>query len=89
MGRGPQFADGFAEAQRRLLGPTVFCVGGEAGAPETLKRTAALTLELLERSHRDQQLRRLCQDEALNRLGKAGGGSRMAASISQLLQSSE
>jgi len=24
-GQGPQFTAGFAEAQRRLLGPTVFC----------------------------------------------------------------
>ena len=85
VGRGPQFTAGFAEAQRRLLGPTVFCVDGEAGAPATLECTAALALELLERSHRDQQLQRRCQDEALNRLGKAGGGSRMAASISKLL----
>jgi len=89
VGRGPQFTAGFAEAQRRLLGPTVFCADGEVGAPATLGRTAALALELLERSHLDQQLRRRCHDQALNRLGKAGGGSRMAASISQLLQPSE
>ncbi|KZR83814.1 hypothetical protein MITS9509_03237 [Synechococcus sp. MIT S9509] len=89
VGEGPQFTAGFAEAQRRLLGPTVFCVDGEAGTATTLQRTAALALELLERSHRDQQLQRLCQDIALNRLGEAGGGARMAASISQLLRASE
>ena len=89
VGEGPQFTSGFAEAQRRLLGPTVFCVDGEAGAPGTLQRTAALALELLERSQLDQQLRRLCQDVALNRLGEAGGGARMATSISRLLQASE
>ena len=88
VGEGPQFTAGFAEAQRRLLGPTVFCVDGEAGAPTTLQGTAALALELLERSQLDQQLRRLCQDVALNRLGEAGGGARMAASISQLLRAS-
>ena len=89
VGRGPQFTAGFAEAQRRLLGPTVFCVDGEVGAPATLERTAALALELLERSHLDQQLQRRCHDEARNRLGKANGGNRMAASISQLLQPCE
>ncbi|WP_114994376.1 lipid-A-disaccharide synthase-related protein [Synechococcus sp. UW179A] len=89
VGEGPQFTAGFAEAQRRLLGPTVFCVDGEAGTATTLQRTAALALELLERSHLDQQLQRLCQDVALNRLGEAGGGARMAASISQLLRASE
>ena len=88
-GRGPQFTPGFAEAQRRLLGPTVFCVDGEAGAPTTLKSTAALALELLERSHLDLQLQSLCQDIALKRLGEAGGGARMAKSISRLLRASE
>ncbi len=89
VGRGPQFTPGFAEAQRRLLGPTVFCAAGEAGVVSTLERTAAMALDLLERSHHDRQLQLRCQREALNRLGTAGGGSRMAASISQLLQSSE
>ena len=89
VGHGPQFTPGFAEAQRRLLGPTVFCAAGEAGAASTLERTAAMALELLERSHHDHQLQHRCQQEALNRLGTAGGGSRMAASISQLLRSSE
>ena len=88
-GRGPQFTPGFAEAQRRLLGPTVFCVDGEAGAPTTLKSTAALALELLERSHLDHRLQSLCQDIALKRLGEAGGGARMAKSISRLLRASE
>ena len=86
VGRGPQFTAGFAEAQRRLLGPTVFCADGETGSQATLERTAAMALELLERCHLDQQLQRSCQHEALNRLGTAGGGARMAASISQLLR---
>ena len=88
VGRGPQFTAGFAEAQRRLLGPTVFCAEGEAGSQSTLERTAALALELLERSHLDRQLRQRCQHEAQNRLGTAGGGARMASSISQLLRAS-
>ena len=88
VGRGPQFTAGFAEAQRRLLGPTVFCADGDAGEPDTLKATAQLAVELLKRSRSDRALHRSCQREALNRLGASGGGGRMAASISALLQPS-
>ena len=88
VGQGPQFTEGFAEAQRRLLGPSVFCAPGEAGDPVTLECTAQMVLDLLERSHQDAELRSICDREAMNRLGPAGGGSRMAASISRLLQTS-
>ncbi len=88
VGQGPQFTQGFAEAQRRLLGPTVFCAEGDAGEPATLTRTAQMVLDLLERSRNDAALKLLCDREATNRLGSAGGGSRMAMSISRLLQSS-
>ena len=87
-GQGPQFTEGFAEAQRRLLGPSVFCAPGEAGDPVTLECTAQMVLDLLERNHQDAELRSICDREAMNRLGPAGGGSRMAASISRLLQAS-
>ena len=85
VGQGPQFTEGFAEAQRRLLGPTVFCAPGEAGDPVTLARTAQMVLDLVERIHQDADLRSICDREAVNRLGPAGGGGRMAASISRLL----
>ena len=85
VGQGPQFTEGFAEAQRRLLGPTVFCAPGEAGDPVTLARTAQMVLDLVERIHQDADLKSVCDREAVNRLGPAGGGGRMAASISRLL----
>ncbi|NDE22365.1 MAG: hypothetical protein EBZ96_05725, partial [Synechococcaceae bacterium WB9_3_282] len=46
-GHGPQFTEGFAEAQRRLLGPALFCAPGPAGAPETLGASAKLLLALM------------------------------------------
>jgi uncharacterized protein (TIGR03492 family) len=84
-GQGPQFTAAFAEAQRRLLGPTVFCADGESGSREALEGTAELAMALLDRARRDPDLQQQCQEEAKSRLGKAGGGPRMAAAICALL----
>jgi uncharacterized protein (TIGR03492 family) len=84
-GQGPQFTAAFAEAQRRLLGPTVFCANGESGSREALERTAELAMALIERARRDPGLQKQCQMEAKRRLGDAGGGLRMAAAIDALL----
>ena len=84
-GRGPQFTAAFAEAQRRLLGPTVFCAPGKSGSHEALEATAELAMVLLERSQMDHGLQQQCQVEAKRRLGEAGGGPKMAVAISALL----
>jgi len=87
-GQGPQFTAGFAEAQRRLLGPTVFCATAPREGEELLKATAKLAIELLERSVNDPDLRRHCREHAMQRLGPQGGGRKMAGLISGLLQKS-
>jgi len=84
-GQGPQFTAAFAEAQRRLLGPTVFCADGESGSREALEGTAELAMALLDRARRDPDLQQQCKKEAKWRLGDAGGGPRMAAAICSLL----
>ena len=84
-GQGPQFTAAFAEAQRRLLGPTVFCASEEPCSLEALATTAELAMALLERSRRDPGLLQQCREEAKLRLGEAGGGLRMAAAIDALL----
>ena len=86
-GAGPQFTASFAEAQRRLLGPTVFCAEGASGKQATVLATARLVLDLLERSVQDQQLQRLCRQQADERLGSMGGAEQMATAISALLTS--
>lgn len=92
VGEGPQFTPEFAEAQRRLLGPTVFCAKGPVGSPDTLKATAALALELLERSVSDPDLQEHCRREATRRLGSMGGAAgrsgaaRIAEAIDDQLQ---
>ena len=83
-GRGPQFTAAFAEAQRRLLGPTVFCAPGETGSTRNLEESARLALELLNRSQTDPELQQQCRLEAERRLGSRGGGRRMAEAISAL-----
>jgi uncharacterized protein (TIGR03492 family) len=86
-GGGPQFTPGFAEAQRRLLGPGVVCAPGPAGGEATLMASAALAAALLQRQAEPQgdpewgrQLRRL----AWERIGPPGGSVRLAAAIMEL-----
>ncbi len=89
-GHGPQFTAGFAEAQRRLLGPGVFCAPGPCGTAPTLKASAELAGDLLAR---------LCDPEqgpawkaelgriGRQRIGTPGGSERMATAIMELLRS--
>jgi hypothetical protein len=65
----------------------VFCVEGESGEQATVLATARLVLDLLERSVQDQQLQRLCRQQAAERLGSMGGAEQMATAISALLTS--
>ena len=86
-GQGPQFTASFAEAQRRLLGPTVFCAPGNSGSRDNLSASAQLALQLLKRIDHDRDFQHQCQNEALRRLGKSGGGLRMTSAIGELCSS--
>ena len=82
-GHGPQFTVGFAEAQRRLLGPAVHCAEGDVDDPNTLIASAELLEHLLQLPEATlQQLRQ----EGDQRLGQAGGTQRMARAILGRLQ---
>jgi uncharacterized protein (TIGR03492 family) len=84
VGPGPQFTEGFADAQRRLLGPGVSCAPGPMGAPSTLRKTAQMAAEQLGRladPHNGPRWRRQLETVALERLGRPGGTSRMADAI--------
>ena len=87
-GHGPQFTVGFAEAQRRLLGPTVFCAESPVDGDDLLRDTANLAAALLERCVNDPNLRRDCREQARQRLGPHGGGRKMAELITKLLHHS-
>ncbi len=84
VGPGPQFTEGFADAQRRLLGPGVSCAPGPMGAPATLKETAQMAVAQLRRLADPQEGPRWRQQlaaVALERLGRPGGTKRMAEAI--------
>lgn len=84
VGPGPQFTEGFADAQRRLLGPAVSCAPGPMGAPSTLRNTAQLVAEQLGRLADPQEgprWRQQLKTIALERLGRPGGTHRMAEAI--------
>ena len=85
VGDGPQFTENFAEAQRRLLGPGVFCASGATGSEQQLDGTAALLEELLVRLLRDQHWRNELQQLGQERIGSGGGAARMAADLHALL----
>jgi uncharacterized protein (TIGR03492 family) len=69
VGSGPQFTDNFAEAQRRLLGPSLFCAAGRSGSAEQREGTARLLAQLLGDLQRDGTLAERCQRNGLERIG--------------------
>ncbi|MEY3543885.1 MAG: hypothetical protein RLZZ247_42 [Cyanobacteriota bacterium] len=81
VGEGPQFTENFAEAQRRLLGPGVFCAGGDPGSDTQLDATADLLEQLLERLLHDTRWRSELQQLGMERIGNGGGAARMAADL--------
>jgi uncharacterized protein (TIGR03492 family) len=81
VGEGPQFTENFAEAQRRLLGPGVFCAGGDPGSDTQLDATADLLEQLLERLLHDTRWRSELQQLGMERIGSGGGAVRMAADL--------
>ncbi len=88
-GGGPQFTAGFAEAQRRLLGPGVVCAPGAVGEEASLQRAADLATALLARLGDPQagptwrgQLQQLAEE----RIGAPGGSERLATAIMDLIR---
>ncbi len=81
VGEGPQFTENFAEAQRRLLGPGVFCAGGDPGSDAQLDATADQLEKLLERLLHDTRWRSELQQLGMERIGSGGGAARMAADL--------
>jgi len=76
-GAGPQFTAGFAEAQRRLLGPAVFCGTGLPGSVVNAQDTARLLMVLL----RDGDVPTIGLRTAHERIGGPGGSKAMAQAI--------
>ncbi|MDP4738131.1 MAG: lipid-A-disaccharide synthase-related protein [Cyanobium sp. MAG_216] len=89
VGGGPQFTAGFAEAQRRLLGPGVRCAPGSSGSAATLAATAQLAEGLLDQQGDPKQgpaLRQSLAAIGLERIGAPGGSEAVAAAIMAMLR---
>ncbi|MCX5959670.1 MAG: lipid-A-disaccharide synthase-related protein [Cyanobacteria bacterium] len=89
-GPGPQFTEGFAEAQRRLLGPGVQCAAGPVGQENTLAATARMLGSMLDRLAdpvAGPTWRLELEAIAAERLGATGGSGRIAAAIQTILNS--
>jgi uncharacterized protein (TIGR03492 family) len=74
-GKGPQFTYRFAEAQMRLLGPSVQTIGTTAATPETIARSATA----IDRTLNDRTYLDACLVAGLDRVGTVGGSAAMAA----------
>ena len=88
VGAGPQFTEGFAEAQRRLLGPGVVCAPTGSTPTASLRASAQLAAELLTRLKTPETataLKRQLTATAAERIGQPGGTQRMTAAIMGLL----
>lgn len=88
-GPGPQFTAGFAEAQRRLLGPGVLCAEGPVDGPDTVDATARLAARLLTRLQDPEEAaawRRELREIGRQRIGDAGGSERLAAAIMEVIR---
>jgi uncharacterized protein (TIGR03492 family) len=87
-GEGPQFTAGFAEAQRRLLGPGLLCAPGHGdGHLQASADLAAMMLDRLADSNLGPAWRAELADIGRKRIGPPGGSGRMAAAIMEVLSS--
>ena len=85
-GEGPQFTAGFAEAQRRLLGPGLLCADGRGESHlQASADLAALALDRLADRDRGPAWRSELSAIGRQRIGPPGGSARMAAAIMELV----
>ena len=80
-GKGPQFNASFAEAQRRLLGPNVFCADGSVQEDKYMLSTCKLILNLLERNCQVDFLKENENQQIYGRRTVEGISEMMAKSI--------
>lgn len=76
-GHGPQFTYAFAEAENRMLGPSVRTIGTGPATPETLRQAA----HCLQTTLNDQDYLQACAKNGRERLGIPGASHRIAEFI--------
>jgi uncharacterized protein (TIGR03492 family) len=80
-GPGPQFTYAFAEAENRMLGPSVQTIGTGPATEETLMEAALCLKDTLD----NQKYLTDCVEQGRTRLGLPGGSTRIAEFIVQQL----
>lgn len=80
-GNGPQFTYAFAEAQMRLLGSSVTTIGKDPAETGLFLEAANRIVKILT----DKNYLLQCQQNGLERVGKAGGSRAIAEQINELL----
>ena len=83
-GKGPQFNASFAEAQRRLLGPNLFCANGSINEDKNMIETCNLILNLLEINDNDNLLQEIHTEEDIEREKVLGVSDIIAESVTEL-----
>ena len=78
-GKGPQFTYRFAEAQMRLLGPSITTIGTGPATPEILAEAA----ETIPRILGDTQYQQACIDNGRERIGPFGSSQTFAEHIAR------
>jgi len=84
-GHGPQFSYAFAEAENRMLGPSVQTIGVGPANEETLKSAA----QCLHRTLNDSAYLAKCVEHGRDRLGTPGASTRIAQLILQHLEDTQ
>ncbi|MBD2258988.1 lipid-A-disaccharide synthase-related protein [Pseudanabaena sp. FACHB-2040] len=82
IGLGPQFTYPFAEAQMRLLGPSVVTVGRRSATPELITEAADKVISILNDPHYPAQ----CLKNGKERVGEPGGSTQIAQYLADCTQ---
>jgi uncharacterized protein (TIGR03492 family) len=82
-GVGPAFTYRFAEAQMRLLGPSIQVIGDRPFDAEILRQAAQQVRATLA----DASYLQICQQNGIERMGKPGGSRAIADCLAKYLES--
>ena len=69
-GKGPQFTNTFAEAQRRLLGKYVFCASNFKDKNDQINQTIKLIIKIIYLIQLNKNFMISCYENAKKRLGE-------------------
>jgi uncharacterized protein (TIGR03492 family) len=81
LGQGPQFTHRFADAQMRLLGPSVQTMGTKPATPEILQQAAQRVIAILP----DRSYCETCLENGRERMGPPGGSEAIAEQFAHVL----